>query len=193
MEENNILRVISGTAGGHKLKTIKGDATRPTADRVKESLFNIISGVISDAVVLDLYAGTGNLGIEALSRGARKAVFVDRSRESVSVIRDNLTHTKLGDRAEIINNDVSVALKKLSRSNMKFDLIFLDPPYGKGLVQKTLELLVTYDIVKENCIVVAEHSALDEVPGEAGCLRLIREQKYGDTKLSFYRAFGDSV
>ncbi len=191
MEENDILRVISGIAGGHKLKTVKGDTTRPTADRVKESLFNIITAIVPKAVVLDLYAGTGNLGIEALSRGAELAVFVDRNDECVSVIRDNLAHTKLSHKAKIMKSDVSLAIKRLSRSKMKFDLVFMDPPYGKGLVQKTLETLSACDILNENAVVVAEQSVLDQVPDRAGCLKLVREQKYGDTRLSFYRPFGD--
>ena len=132
MEEYVILRVISGTAKGHKLKTIKGITTRPTADRVKESLFNIISGLIPKARVLDVYAGTGSIGIEALSRGAEFAVFVDKSNECSRIIRENLVSTKLIDKASVITGDIFITLNKISKNNKKFDIIFLDPPYKKS-------------------------------------------------------------
>lgn len=188
MEEYVILRVISGTAKGHKLKTIKGTTTRPTTDRVKESLFNIISGFVWGADVLDVYAGTGNLGIEALSRGAGSAVFIDKSQECSLVIKDNLTHTKLSDRASVIMGDVFSTLNKISKNNKKFDIIFLDPPYNKNLVGETLKCIAESDIIKPEGVIVAEHDIDDEVPEELDGLLRYRQQKYGDTVISFYRA-----
>jgi 16S rRNA (guanine966-N2)-methyltransferase len=183
----NILRVISGQAKGHKLKTIKGNNTRPTADRVKESLFNIITSYILDADVLDLFAGTGNLGIEALSRGAASAVFVDKSQECYNVIKDNLSHTKLEENAAVIAGDVFNTVDRLSKENKKFDIIFLDPPYNKNLIEETLKIIDKNDIINDNGIVITEKDIADIIPEEVGKLKLARNQKYGDTVLSFYK------
>lgn len=181
-----ILRVISGSAKGHKLKTKEGNSTRPTTDRVKESLFNIIAGYLEDALVLDIYAGTGSLGIEALSRGAKEAVFVDQSRECAGIIRDNLVHTKLLEKSQIINSDVRSAVLKLSDAGRKFDLIFMDPPYRKNFVEETLNYLANSDIIIDNGLIVAEHEETDKVPEQVGEIKLFRSQKYGKTILSFY-------
>mgnify|MGYP001060978400 CR=1 FL=1 len=182
-----ILRVISGEAKGHKLKTLKSNLTRPTSDKVKGSIFNIIAAVIFETDVLDLFAGTGNLGIEALSRGSRSAVFVDRSHDCFQIIKENLIHTKLFDKAEVMATDVCSALIKLSQNGSKFDIIFLDPPYGKGLVEETLKCIVSVDIMKPDTLIVAEHDVNDTVPDSVGNLKNFRQQKYGDTLISFYR------
>lgn len=186
MEEKIILRVIAGSAKGHKLKTINGTATRPTTDRVKESVFNIISGFIAGARVLDLYSGTGSLGIEALSRGADFSIFIDKSRECILTIRENLFNTKLSEKSSIMPMDVFVALNKLFKENRKFDIIFLDPPYNKNLVVETLKCLAESDIIEQGGMIIAEHDFKDEVPQEVGGLKRFRHQKYGDTIVSFY-------
>lgn len=136
--------------------------------------------------MLDLFAGTGNLGIEALSRGARSAVFVDKSSECAGIIQDNLTFTKLEEHGTIMTLDVGAALNRLAGKGSVFDLIFLDPPYHKNLVNETLNLLLIHDIMKTDSIIIAEHDAGDAVPEEAGCLQRVRSQKYGDTVVSFY-------
>ncbi|WP_338029056.1 16S rRNA (guanine(966)-N(2))-methyltransferase RsmD [Acetivibrio clariflavus] len=182
-----ILRVISGEAKGHKLKTPKGNMTRPTSDKVKGSIFNIIAPVIFDKDVLDLFAGTGSIGIEALSRGARRAVFVDKSRECCQIIKENLNHTKFTERAEIHAMDVCTALSMLSQMDSKFDIIFLDPPYGKGLVDETLACIADTDVLKQDTLIIAEHDVKDVVPECVGTLKNFRKQKYGDTVISFYR------
>lgn len=182
-----ILRVISGEAKGHKLKTLKSNLTRPTSDKVKESIFNIIAPVIFDKDVLDLFAGTGSIGIEALSRGARSAVFVDKSRECHQIIKDNLSHTKFTERSEIYVMDVCSALSKLSQKGDKFDIIFLDPPYGKDLVNETLACIAGSDILKQDTLIMAEHDVDDAVTECEGTLKIFRQQKYGDTIISFYR------
>lgn len=169
------------------MKTKEGNSTRPTTDRVKESLFNIMAGYLEDALVLDIYAGTGSLGIEALSRGAKEAVFVDQSRECSGIIRDNLVHTKLIERSQIINCDVRTAIMKLSDLGRKFDLIFMDPPYRKNFVEETLNYLANSDIIIDNGLVVAEHEEMDKVPDQVGQIKLFRSQKYGKTILSFYK------
>lgn len=184
---NDILRVISGTARGHKLKTIKGTATRPTSDKVKGSVFNIIAGHISEGDVLDIFAGTGCLGIEALSRGAANAVFLDKSSESCAVIRDNLAHTKLTDLADVYCTDYGNGIEKLHRDGRKFDLILLDPPYNKNFIQEALKILSRNDIMKDNSIIVAEHSASDIVPQNCGRLKAIDSRKYGDTMITIYK------
>ncbi len=193
MEDYVILRVISGTAKGHKLKTIKGITTRPTADRVKESLFNIISGLIPKARVLDVYAGTGSIGIEALSRGAEFAVFVDKSNECSRIIRENLVSTKLIDKASVITGDIFITLNKISKNNKKFDIIFLDPPYKKNLVVETLKCIEKNAIIKPEGIIIAEHDFDDEIPEEIGGFKRYRCQKYGMTAISFFTGMGDMI
>ena len=178
--------MISGIAKGHKLKTLKGDATRPTSNKVKESLFNIIASYIPGAEVLDLYAGTGNLGIEALSRGAESAVFVDISRESCRIIKENLEHTKMQDKGTVFNGSVQNIICKLAAQNKMYDIIFMDPPYNKNLVQETLKIIEENDIINENGIIVAERSVKDDIGINLEKLKLFREQRYGDTVLSFF-------
>lgn len=182
-----ILRVISGTARGHHLKTPKGMSTRPTTDRVKESLFNIISMFIVDSDVLDLFSGSGSLGIEALSRGAASAVFVDSSRECYGIIKDNLQHTKLSDKGKVYTEAVNEAIRKLFVHNKKFDLIFMDPPYSKNLVEETLNCIANNDIIKSNSLIICEHRSSDPVPEAVGRLVITRKQQYGDTTVSFYK------
>ncbi len=181
--------MISGEAKGHKLKTVKGNSTRPTSDRVKESLFNIIAGSVAGACVLDLYAGTGNLGIEALSRGAKEAVFVDRCRECADVINENLVRTRLLELSTLIVNDVDIAIERLSAEGRRFGVVFLDPPYNKNFVEKTLNYIEKSDIILNGGLVVAEHDINDTVPEETGFIKLLRSERYGDTVLSFYRKF----
>lgn len=190
LEEKGILRVISGSARGHKLKTLKSNLTRPTSDMVKESLFNIIAEYVMDADVLDLFAGTGNLGIEALSRGAASAVFIDKSRECHDVISYNLMHTKLSDRAAVFTADAEAALARLKAEGRKFDLIFIDPPYSKNLAAKALKIIGENGIIKDNGLIVAEHSSNDALPETTGEIQLVRSQRYGDTVLSFYKKKG---
>ncbi len=182
-----MLRVISGSARGHKLKTIKGIDTRPTSDKVKESIFNIIATEIIDSNVLDVFAGTGSLGIEALSRGAKKAVFIDKSMDSCDIIRENLAHTKLADRAEIYSKDYKSGIERLYRNGYKFDLIFLDPPYNKNFIQNTLKLVTKNDIISDDGIIVVEHSHSDGLPESCGKLKAVDTRKYGDTMITIYK------
>jgi len=169
------MKVIGGTARGRKLKVPKGQTVRPTAARVKESLFNILPHDFSGLRVLDLYAGSGNVSIEALSRGAVEAVLVDESARSAAVIRENLT------RLELIQ-----ALRKLDQAGEKFDLIFLDPPYERGLVTATLEAIGPGVLLNPAAIVVVEHSGREAVKPGYGALILNDQRRYGDTLLSFF-------
>ncbi|MBP5426727.1 MAG: 16S rRNA (guanine(966)-N(2))-methyltransferase RsmD [Clostridiales bacterium] len=181
------MRVIAGEAKGHKLVTLKGDTTRPTMDKVKGAIFNMIAPYMYDASVLDLFAGSGALGIEALSRGAKNAVFVDKSRSSVDIIKKNLNHTKLIDKATILNGDVVEIVSRAELGNPHFDIIFMDPPYNKKFAQKVLIFLESNGILKDSGIIIVEHSKDDELPMQIGRLRMTRSKQYGITIISFYQ------
>ena len=181
------LRVISGCARGHKLKCLEGMNTRPTTDRIKESLFNIIAGYIPDAYILDLFAGTGALGIEALSRGAEHAVFVDQSQSASKIIRDNLTHTKLEHKAKIHTTSWNDFIDKIYANDRKFDVIFMDPPYEKGFIIPVTQRIWEKNMLSENGLLVIERDKEDEVPKVIGGFEVYREQQYGRTVLCFLR------
>jgi 16S rRNA (guanine966-N2)-methyltransferase len=180
------LRVISGSARGRKLSTPSGMRVRPTADRVKEAIFNILASRmdLEEKRVLDLFAGTGNLGIEALSRGCTRCVFVDNHRESAAAVRQNLETCGFTDRSEIVVREAGAALKLLETRDEKFDLIFLDPPYGKGLAKDLLLLLGRSRIVSEGAMIVAEHAPDEEIPEAADGLSAIGNRRYGDTAVT---------
>lgn len=136
--------------------------------------------------MLDVFAGTGGLGIEALSRGAAHAVFFDKSAECCAVIRDNLNHTKLIDRAEVYHTDFAAGIERLSREARKFDLVLLDPPYNKNFIQETLKLLTINDIMKDGSMIIAEHSTSDVLPEVYEGIKAVDTRKYGDTMLTIY-------
>jgi len=169
------------------LITLEGMSTRPTTDRVKENLFNIIAPYIADSTVLDLFAGSGSLGIEALSRGAQSAVFSDQSEKSIEIIKRNLEFTKLLENSEVFLGEALIILKKLSHLGKKFDIIFLDPPYKNEIVPKILDALEVNGILKDKVLIVAETDIEDELPNEIGTLIVSKQQIYGKTKLIFYK------
>lgn len=179
-----ILRVISGKARGRKIKTLKGDTTIPTADRVKEALFSIVSGNVYGSRVLDLYAGTGSLGIEALSRGAVFCTFIDRSPRCEKLIGENLSITGFTEYSNVLRGDVLKLIPGLLKDS--YDLVFLDPPYMKGLAEETLELLSKGNIISPGGIVVAEQNVKEPVRDVYGNLHLISRHKYKDTMLLRY-------
>jgi len=179
-----MVRVISGKARGAHLRTPKGMSTRPTLDRVKESLFNIL-GDVAQAAVLDLYAGSGQLGIEALSRGAKFAVFVESDARAAAVIRANLAHTKLEAVAAVIRAQVPVNPERLAPW-APFDLVFMDPPYGTGQVAKALTWLDEGPLLAPGARVVVERVSVEEIPGELKNLKSFREKVYGDTVLNLF-------
>ena len=181
------MRVITGSARGRRLKELEGMETRPTTGKVKESLFSIIQFDIEGRRVLDLFAGTGQLGIEALSRGAAECVFIDRRPDAVRLIQENLALCRLADRARVRQGD---ALPYL-RSGEKFDLIFLDPPYASGLLVKALEDIAAFDICREHGIIVAESAVETELPALAPPYALYRQYRYGKIKLSVYHRSGN--
>lgn len=181
------MRVISGQAKGHPLKAVPGSNTRPTTDKVKESLFSIIGPYFDGERVLDLFAGTGGLGIEALSRGADSAVFIDSHTPSIEVIRLNLASTKLSERAEVYRNDARRALKLLERAGKPFDLIFLDPPYVMKDCDALLLDMASRGLVVDDATAVVEHHPQVVYEDHFGGFRRIRQVTYGEISLSIYR------
>ena len=180
------MRVISGIAKGIPLKTPDGLATRPTTDRVKEAMFSIIQFDIPGAKVLDLFGGTGQLGIEALSRGASSAVFVDAADTSCKLIQENLKRTKLSDKAIVIRSDYVSYLKKCRE---KFDIILLDPPYVEVFLENSLKLITEIDILQTNGIIVTERPLGKELPSDIAGFSRSKDYKYGNTLLTLYRMY----
>lgn len=182
------MRVITGSARGRRLGELKGMETRPTTDKVKESIFNCIQFDVEGARVLDLFAGTGQLGIEALSRGAESALFVDKRADAVKLVRENLELCRLAERAQVICGD---SLAQLASLRTKFDIVFLDPPYDSTLLEQAIEKIVSFDILAPGGIIVAE-SALDKALAEpAAPYRLGREYRYGKIKVTLIRRDGE--
>jgi pantetheine-phosphate adenylyltransferase/16S rRNA (guanine(966)-N(2))-methyltransferase RsmD len=182
------MRVIAGSAKGRRLKTGGGRATRPTADRVKEAMFSILGSRVdlAGAEVLDLFAGSGALGIEALSRGARHAVFVEERREVLRVLRDNLSACGFTARARVLPISAAPALRRLGRERFECEGVLLDPPYGQGLIAETLQQIVAAEILQPGAWVVVEHH-LDEAPVLTGPLHLTQTRRYGKTGVTLLR------
>jgi 16S rRNA (guanine(966)-N(2))-methyltransferase RsmD len=180
------MRIISGSARGLKLKAPEGLKTRPTTDRIKESLFNILAPYLLDCRFLDLFSGSGAIGLEALSRGAEKAVFVDSGEESISVIKHNVTAARLMQNAEIMRCDVATAIERLASKGEKFDLIFMDPPYNKALADMAVKKIAECDILAEDGFIVAEQST-DEAEPVAEGMEVYRIKDYKITKMIFIR------
>ena len=178
------MRVITGTARGRRLKEPVGMETRPTTDRVKEGIFSSIQFEIEGRRVLDLFGGTGQMGIEALSRGAAHCTFVDLRKDAAAAIRENLALTDLSNAATVIQGD---ALAYLTRCRESFDVIFLDPPYDSGLLKKALEAIITIDIVNENGIIVCENGFNVSWPNPQLPYRFQKEYRYGKIKTALYR------
>jgi 16S rRNA (guanine(966)-N(2))-methyltransferase RsmD len=181
------MRVIGGAAKGRRLLAPKGQAVRPTADRVKESLFNILPRDFSGMKVLDLFAGTGNLSIEALSRGADHAVLVDSSERSVAVIKENLRRLSFATKTEVWVAPAARSLRALARRKESFDIIFLDPPYDQGLAKRSLAIIAQCNLLNDSGTIVVEHSAREALQRRYDSLELHDERRYGDTLLSFYK------
>ena len=182
-----MMRVIGGQARGRRLKVPKGQSLRPTAARVKEALFNILPHDLSGAKVLDLFAGTGNVSIEALSRGAAEAILIDSSSESGKVIRENLRRLRLANRTKVWIVPVVRAVKLLARRGETFDVIFLDPPYEQHWVAIALKAIAEGNLLRRGGVLVAEHSIREQLESHYGPLLLNDQRKYGSTLLSFFR------
>lgn len=179
------MRVIAGKARSLKLKAPLGEHTRPTTDRIKETLFNILQGEIPGCFFLDLFAGSGAIGIEALSRGADQVVFVENDKNAISCIEENLTHTKLDKHAQLCKQDVFVALQSLEY-HYSFDLVFMDPPYGQELERRVLEYLTMSSLITEDTLIIFEASLDTDISYlEDLGYELIKEKKYKTNKHIF--------
>ena len=182
------MRVISGSARGRRLLELSGRDTRPTTDKVKESIFNILQFDIQGRRVLDLFAGTGQLGIEALSRGAQAAVFVDHSPKAAGLVRQNLERTGLAQHASVVQSDWRAFLSACRGE--KFQLIFLDPPYATGTLQAAMETIAAVDILSEHGIMVCESPAEEPLPDCLPGLRRGRDYRYGKIQVTLYHGNG---
>ena len=182
------MRVIAGAYGGRRLVAVPGVRTRPTADRVREALFSRLQSryPIGGISVLDLFAGTGALGIEAVSRGAGRLVSVERSRQAARVLLENLRSLGLEGRAELVVRDFEDALAELARSGSLFEGVFVDPPYGQGLAIRTLELMAASGLLARGAWIAVETADEETLPTVVGLLVRVREDTYGDTKLTLY-------
>lgn len=177
------MRVITGTARGSKLITVEGtEVVRPTTDGVKEAIFSAIQFEIEGRTVLDLFAGSGQLGIEALSRGAKQAYFIDASAASIKVVKENLRHTKLEDRATVVNMPFSAFLKS---TRAVFDIAILDPPYNYRIIQKVLPRLV--ECMSENGVIICEHEKECVLPREIGDFEIAKVLRHSRTSVTIYR------
>jgi 16S rRNA (guanine966-N2)-methyltransferase len=181
------VRIISGSLGGRTIRAPRGDRTRPTADKVRQATFNILANLgPPPTAVLDLYAGSGALGLEAISRGAARATFVDHAAESVRCIAANARDLGVADRADVIRADLPQALAAaLARLRGPFDLVFIDPPYAAGAVEPVLAALPP--LLAPGALVVVEHDRRSAPGPQIGPLSLLDRRRYGDTEVSFYR------
>lgn len=178
------MRIIAGIGKGRRLQTIEGIETRPTLDRIKETLFNIIAFDIENSDFLDLFSGSGSIGIEALSRGANSCVFVDNNSECEKVTKENLNHAQLTENASFEKNDIEKALKSLNIKEKKFHIIYIDPPYESGLYDETLQGIKDNNLLHDDGIIVVEHNVKNNFLVPEG-LEIYRQKKYKVTALSF--------
>ena len=180
------MRIIAGKFKGRKLVYPKIQNVRPTQDKVREAIFAAINDYVSGAKVLDLFAGSGSFGVEAISRGCESVTFIDIEPKSVAAIRKNVKSLEAEDISKIFRVDYEKALKKLHQNNSVFDIVFLDPPYYKDIPKKALLIMSQYAILSPNNIIIIEHYKKDNIPNKIGNIYLIKNKVYGDTVVSFY-------
>ncbi|MCY8143957.1 16S rRNA (guanine(966)-N(2))-methyltransferase RsmD [Bacillus haynesii] len=185
------MRVISGTYKGRVLKAVPGTSTRPTTDKVKESIFNMVGPYFEGGTGLDLYAGSGGLGIEALSRGFDRFIFVDRDFKAIQTVKGNLKTLGLEKRADVYRNDAERALHALVRRGASFDAVFLDPPYREQKLEALLSMIDEADMLTDRGFIVAEHAKEVMLPDAVGGLQLARQEIYGLTGVTIYRKRGN--
>jgi len=181
------MKVISGTLKGRNIEGYNIDGTRPTMDRVKESLFATIQNNIKNSVVLDLFAGSGNLGIEAISNGANTCYFIDNNKEVIKVLNRNIANLNIKSNSKVILSDWKKALNDFSNQNLKFDLIFVDPPYDYNVYEKILEKVSSLNLLNENGLIILEHSNL-KFKETYNNLTLYKEKKYGNKSVNIFKS-----
>lgn len=180
------MRIITGSAKGRVILAPEGLDTRPTSDRVKEALFNIISKKIHASNVLDLFAGTGNLGLEAISRGAKRCTFTEKNNNTYRILEKNVSNLGFAGSCELYKMDAIELLTNLGKQNKKYDIIFLDPPYSMGLVEKSIELINKHMLLAEKGIIISEHDETERVQEKVEALVNYRTERYGRTKIYFW-------
>ncbi len=181
------MRIVSGEFGGRRLRAVPGVKTRPTTDKVKESMFNMIGPYFDGGQSLDLFAGSGGLSIEAVSRGIEKAYLVDKARPAIQTIEQNIAVTKAANRFEVIRQDARRALKILAEQQVKVDLVFLDPPYKLQKISKNLAEMVSLDLLNTGAVIVCETDQFANLPEEMPSFRLWKRQDYGITEVTIYQ------
>lgn len=177
------MRIISGTLRGREIKGYTIEGTRPTMNRVKESMFAIIQNDIKDSICLDLFSGSGNLGIEAISNGANKCYFVDHNKIAINTIKDNINKLNINDKSVVIMGDYKKALEKFKNEKIKFNIVFLDPPYANDVINDILNYLYKNKLLKRNAIVVCEYQ-IDTIENDYFLIQ--KERKYGYKKVVIY-------
>ena len=181
------MRVIGGAFKGKKLHSMRGLAIRPSTDYLRESIFNILAGCVKDTVVLDLFAGTGSLGIEAISRGASSAVFIEKHPQAIKALVRNVSACSLEEQCTIVRRDILRSLSFLKSIGHAFDLVFIDPPYDQGFAKRTLHLLDRAECTAERVSIVIEHSMRETLPEKVARFRLTDQRQYRKTIVSFYK------
>jgi len=181
------MRVVSGRYKGRPLKAVPGTTTRPTTDKVKEAIFNIIGPYFEDGIALDLFGGSGGLGIEALSRGLSNVIFVDKDAKAIQTIKTNVSLCNLHSQVEIYRNDAERALKAIIKRDLQFDMIFLDPPYKTQKLQSLIETIHNHQLIKDMGYIIAEHGVEVVLPEQIGNLTQIKYEKYGITAITIFQ------
>jgi 16S rRNA (guanine966-N2)-methyltransferase len=182
-----VMRIIAGQFRGRTIKSVAGMSTRPTLDQVKEAVFNSLGQFFTGGTVLDLYAGSGNLGLEALSRGYEKAIFVDQSFQAVQVIKENIKSLQLESTTVVYKMNATTALKQFGTKQIKFDLVFLDPPYEKQQLNEVIESLMNHHLVSQTGMIVCETAKAVDLMDEFEDLYKIKEASYGATKITIFK------
>ncbi|MGL5051139.1 MAG: 16S rRNA (guanine(966)-N(2))-methyltransferase RsmD [Fusobacteriaceae bacterium] len=180
------MRIIAGEAKNKKIKSRKGMDTRPTLGSVKESLFSIIAAYVPESRFLDLFSGTGNIALEALSRGAKKAIMIEQEQEALKIIIENINSLGYEDRSRAYKNDVIRAIEILGRKEEKFDIIFMDPPYKQELCSKVMKAIEKAGVLAENGLIICEHHVFEELGDEMGSFKKADYRKYGKKAMTFY-------
>ena len=178
--------VFWGEKKGLCFKSVAGKNTRPTTDKVKESIFNMLGQYFESGIVLDLFAGSGGLGIEALSRGMQRGIFIDRDAQAIAAIQENLKRTDLIPYAEVYRRDYMQALRTLKRREIRFDLVLLDPPYKDGVIEKIMHILMHYNLIQFGVRVVAEHHKNMSLPKKIGYFQQVKMENYGICSVKIY-------
>ena len=180
------MKIVAGTHKGRYIKSRKGNSTRPTLERIKESLFGIIAPYVSGSKFLDLYSGTGNIALEALSRGASKAVMIEKDPEALKIIIENVNDLGFTDVCRAYKNETIRAIEILGKKREKFDIIFMDPPYKDEVCSQTIKAIEKAEILEENGLIIAEHHLAEKMPDELWSYKKVDERVYSIKVMSFY-------